>query len=180
MAFLSRESIIEALTEIKNGRLARICYETEIPVKAYYHKAGIRVFKTVEKTVRIGVFYGNIASVKARALENPHDGATPKKESPYEWIINNRIRKHKTNGKEYLQIAHLKDGSNKKEKFKVCFGDEIINVKDRETFELYNFDEYVYDSHWSYDATKTVPEVQYIALENVIRINDFGHRVDFN
>lgn len=180
MAFLTREEIINTLDTIKNGRLARICYETEVPVKAEYRKAGIKVLKTVEKTVRIGIYYGSIASVKAKALEVAQEVLpSKKKENPFEWVIKNRIRKHKVNGTEYLQIARLKDGANKKEKFKVIIGADTVYVKDRETFESYNFDEYVLPSHWNYDNTKAPSEVQYISLDNIVHINHNGEDVSF-
>ena len=179
MAFLSRHSVMEALSNIKNGRLARICYEVEIPLKAKYRDAGIKVYKTVEKTVRIGVFYGNIASVKAKTMVNAYDTVPLKKESPFEWVVPNRIRKHKTNNKEYLQVAYLKNGSHKKEKFTVYFYDQEVEVPDKQTFEEYNFHEYVLPSRWDYND-KEPTEVQFISLNNIIRINDFGYKVKFN
>lgn len=178
MAFLSRHSVMEALSNIKNGRLARICYQVEIPVKAKYRDAGIKVYKTVEKTVRIGVFYGNIASVKAKTLANAFEQAPLKKESPFEWVVPNRIRKHKTNGKEYLQVAYLKKGQHKKENFTVYFYDQIVEVPDKQTFEEYNFHEYVLPSRWTYND-KEPTEVQFVSLNNIIRINDVGDKVTF-
>ena len=57
------------------GRICRIEYDAEVPVKAVYKKAGIKIIKHVSTTVRTGVSYSNLPKVylKLRHCKNKQE-----------------------------------------------------------------------------------------------------------
>ena len=91
MKTLNRDLIIEAAEKVKPGTIARICYKTELPVKAEWKKQGDKMYKIVETSARLGVNYGNIASVKARK-ELEENKPQIKRTNNYEWVIKNKVR----------------------------------------------------------------------------------------
>lgn len=60
------EIMVNDIAKIKNGTFTRIKYVTDVPVNALAKKSGVSIKKYVESTVRIGINYTNLASVKNR------------------------------------------------------------------------------------------------------------------
>lgn len=60
------EIMINDIAKVKNGTFTRIRYVTDVPVNALAKKSGVSIKKWVESTVRIGINYANLTSVKNR------------------------------------------------------------------------------------------------------------------
>lgn len=174
MKTLKRDTIIKAVEKVKPGTFVRVCYKTELPVKAEWKKKGFKMIKIVETSVRFGVNYGNIASVKARkALEE--DSNKPKRTNNYEWVLKNKIRHNTNTGKDYLYVALFNKGDNTKYKYilehpflgDIDMGDEIERI----------YNHILIDSYFKKRFEK--PEVKNISFENIIRINDKGDKIIF-
>ena len=60
---MTSDEVINIVSTIKNGTMARLKYKTELPLKAEFAKLGYKMYKIVETTVRFGVNYANISSV---------------------------------------------------------------------------------------------------------------------
>lgn len=156
------EDIFAKMSTIKNGTMARIKYFSEMPIKAAYKKQGIHLYKITEVTVRFGVNYNNIASVKARKSENAN---TNDYKTTYSWVdgFENKICFNENTGKNYVRFAYLPHGDNRHVNY------EIVRIEETYTTEsLSNEDkELVIPSYWNKRGTC---EVQNIAFEHIISI----------
>ena len=113
MTNLSRESLISIARSFKKGTIVRIAYSTELPVKSEFKKAGYMIHKLVETSVRIGVNYGNIASVIARKAQQEVDGYESRKTTNnYVPVVENLVYDHSKTEQTYLQVANLPHNSN--------------------------------------------------------------------
>lgn len=171
---LSREQIIEAVQGVRGGTITRVTYKTELPVKAEFKKKGYRVFKIVETSARIGVNYGQIASVRARA-EELIDKTVPKKADNYEWVIKDRIRHNTKTDKDYVVLISFNKGHNTKVKY-IIEGTFVGTVDMGDTLEQ-PYKHIVLDSYFSKKSTST--EFRNVSFENIIRINKIGTKVVF-
>lgn len=174
MKTLNRNLIIEAAEKVKPGTIARICYKTELPVKAEWKKQGYKMYKIVETSARLGVNYGNIASVKARK-ELEENKPQIKRTNNYEWIIKNKVRHNTNTDKDYLYIALFNKGDNTKTKYIVESPSMGTIDLGRELDSLYNhilIDSYFKNKYQS-------PEVKNISFDNIIRINSIGDKIKF-
>lgn len=139
------------------GRMMRISYTTELPVKAKYKKQGIRIVKEVETTVRTGVAYKNISKVIER--RNSPDYVPPKpRENNSEWVIPNVLLKNNNTGKTYLYVAPMRKGNNLKALYKINTHENPLDV----------MKEYVIPSYF---AEKDMPDVITICVDNIKKIN---------
>lgn len=172
MRNLTREEIINAIVDVKGGRIARITYKTEVPVKAEFKKQGYKITKLVETSSRIGVNYGHLPSVIAR---NESDNTPNTRANNYEWIIKDRIcHNHKTD-KDYVALVSFNKGHHTKVKYiiegtfvgSIDMGDEIENA----------YKHIVLDSYFKRHSTPS--EFKRIAFDNIIRINDLGTKLFF-
>ena len=173
MKTLSKESILEATSSIRGGTIARISYCTELPLKAEFKKQGYKIKKYIETSVRIGVNYHNIASVKARKEAAIVNESKPIKKSNYEWILKNRVKYNTNTEKDYLVVAVLPQHSNDKVKYVIDIpnGSSVSNLAIFDTFANMVLD--------SYKAKKDDREIRYISFENIITINDVGEKINF-
>ena len=172
---LSREEIIEAVKAVRGGTVTRVTYKTDVPVKAAFKKQGYRITKIVETTVRIGVNYGQIASVKAKNAETPY---TPdhNKTNNYEWVVKDRIRHNTNTGKDYVVLVNFNKGHNTKVKY-------VIEGTFVGTIDMGNSIEDAY-KHIVLDSYFNKPsggygEMRNVAFENIIRINNVGAKLVF-
>ena len=161
---LSSDEIISKVSAIKNGQMCRICYRSELPVKAEFKHKGIKIIKVTEATVRFGVAYEHISTVKERKSDETYSPIT--KTNNYEWVIENKICRNSNTGKEYVRFATLNKGSHKKVLYIV-----VDSMNETYTAESLSEEEkiYVQNSYWN----RTSPtEVQNISFENIIRIGN--------
>ena len=172
---LSRDEILESISNVKNGQIVRVSYQSEVPVKAEFKKLGMTVFKFTETSVRTGVNYWNMQSVIARK-SNSDNKSKVKSNNPYNWIIKNKVKCHETTGKEYLVVAPLKKGDHTKTFYGICCGGTIIMMSEAEFKKAYL--EIVIDSYWT--RSKTGEDIKTISFENIIRIGNNGSKLDFN
>ena len=160
---LNRNELIEAIKNIKNGRMARICYTTELPMKAKFAKLGYKIYKNVEQTARFGCKYDNLKTVIERKSDPNYKPSN--KKSNYEWIVENKISHNNSTNKDYVRFVPMKKGSNKK--FSYVFEDTL-----GKQFVLHDelssdFKCMVQESYWT---KKAFPEIQTVCLDNVLFI----------
>ncbi len=172
---LSRETILDEVSKVKNGTIARIGYKTELPVKAEYKKRGVKIIKFVETSARLGVNYHHIASVIARKAEEQLEQAVQRANN-YEWIIKDKVRHNTKTEKDYLYVASFNKGHNTKSVY--ILYPENGEPKTLTAEELTNsiYKHYVIDSYWK--PTGYSSEVRNISFENIIRINKIGLSLD--
>ena len=141
---------------IGKGRMMRISYVTELPMKAVYKKQGIQIFKEVETTVRTGVAHKNIAKVIAK--RNSPDYVQPKpRENNYEWVIPNVVTKNNKTGKTYLYVAPMTKGNNERVFYTINTPENPLNV----------LHEYVISSYFT---EKEPADIKIIAVNNIKKI----------
>lgn len=162
---MKRETILEIIESIGNGKIFRVGYVTELPVKAEFKKKGYRMLKVTETSCRTGVNYGNIATVKARK-EN-EETYTPRTNN-YEWVIHNKVRHNTRTEKDYLYVATLPKGHNTHSTYilegtmvgTIDMGDEIEDA----------YKHLLIDSYFKRNGLGS--EVKNISFENILHINN--------
>lgn len=170
MEILSREQIIEAVTGIKNGTIARVVYKTELPVKAAYKRQGYRVIKVVETSGRFGVNYNNISTVIARKALQEEQESTPRTNN-YQWLIKNKVKHNTATNKDYIVMASFNHGHNTRSSYIIVSDTEGPTQGSRELLDEM-LKELVINSYWSSKGLPT--EIRTIAFENILRINNIG------
>ena len=147
------KTIREIIESIPNGRFFRITYRSELPIKAEYQKKGVSSVKYVTTTSRTGVKYTNIEGVVPS--ENPS-------KSNYFWLVRNKIAQHLYNKTEYVQLAPIGKGSNRKTVYMIHDNDGCRNIRENEVGK------YVIPSYFS---QKEAPKIIRVKLKNVIEVN---------
>ena len=94
------EDIYEAISSIPNGRFFKICYRTEMPLKAEYKNQGYILYKYTYRVTRTGVRYNSLKEVKTSNKELSRANNS-------KWLIQNKIKTNITNGKDYIVIATM-------------------------------------------------------------------------
>lgn len=167
---LSTDDIINAVSSIGNGRMARICYKSELPVKAEYTKKGIKIVKVTEATVRFGVDYEHISTVIEKKKSDDYTIPAPR-ENNYRWTVENKVCHNDKTGKDYIRFASVNQGANRKVLY-------IVIDSMSETTTVESLDDgtknMIQNSYWN---KGNVPEVQNISIENVLRINKIGKKL---
>ena len=95
------EDIYEAISSIPNGRFFKICYRTEMPLKAEYKNLGYTVYKYTYRVTRTGVKYNNLKEVKENNIQ------AFSRASNSNWLIKNKVKTNVTTGKDYIVIAPM-------------------------------------------------------------------------
>ena len=174
---LERDIIIQEAQNVRPGTITRICYKTELPVKAEFKHQGYKIFKVVETSARLGVNYYNIASVIARKAEEESREA-PKRANNYEWVIKNKVRHNTSTGKDYLYIATFNKGHHTKSYYVVTNSEEpSTSWYTADEFVDLCYKNYVIPSYWAKQSSP-VSEVKNISFENVYRIGNAGAAID--
>lgn len=155
---MTEKNFREIIENVKPGTFIRIKYKSDASLAAKAKKEGHSVTKIVEKTVRFGVNYFEIESVKEREAARTE----PKKEMKqlYESLIPNTLYKHIEKGNLYIQFATVPEGGNTQTSW-------LIDGN-AATLDQVKESGYVINSYWS--PKGEAPEVQKIKLENVISI----------
>ena len=107
------ESLINAIEEIPAGRLFRIKYSTEVELTKDAKEKGFKLIKTTETTTRTGVAYKNLKST-IEAMKTKLISNKPKRDNPWEYISENRIKYNKNTHLIYLCLANIRKGHNTK------------------------------------------------------------------
>ena len=101
------EDVYEAISSIPNGRFFKICYRTEVPLKAEYKNKGYKVYKYTFRVTRIGVRYNSLKEVKENNIQEVS------RASNSNWLIRNKIKTNITTGKDYIVIATMAKNEHK-------------------------------------------------------------------
>lgn len=132
LPMLTNEQIKMNCEQIKNGVLFRLGYRTEVPLKASVSKQGFKLIKFTEQTVRMGVSYFNLKAVKERESSRDSSNRT----NNFEWVIKNKLKRHNDTGKQYLQVAPIKHGGNKKSLYYFSNDSEILHLNENQAKAL--------------------------------------------
>lgn len=95
------EDIYDAITNIPNGRFFKICYRTEMPLKAEYKNQGYKVYKYTARVTRTGVRYNSLKEVRENNIQEFS------RASRTNWLIRNKVKTNVTTGKDYIVIAPM-------------------------------------------------------------------------
>lgn len=103
------EEIKKALENRRKGTIISVEYKSEPTLNAVAKKLGIKVEKHTITTGRFGVNYSNIKAVKEqRELDKQNGVVRQQKTIWWNWLDNNTIKEHTTNGNKYLTITTSK------------------------------------------------------------------------
>lgn len=96
------EIMVNDIAKVKNGTFTRISYVTDVPVNALAKKNGVSIKKCVESTVRIGINYANLASVRNRSkTDNDNTKIRVNNFVPY---LGNKISYNTNTNDYYLNV----------------------------------------------------------------------------
>lgn len=176
MKALERDVILNEAKEVRNGCITRICYKTELPVKAEFKHQGYKVYKVVETSARLGVNYHKIASVIARKAEEGLKETIQRANNYYEWVLANKVRHNTNTGKDYLYVASFNKGHHTKSYFVVCGPDATTEWLTAEDF-IDTYKGILIPSYWN-NRGQGGSEVKNISFENIYRIGGSGEKID--
>ena len=172
---LTRDQIMDTISNVKNGQIVRVTYQSEVPLKATFKDLEMKIYKFTETSVRTGVNYHNIENVIKRKAEQKGEPLR-KKTNNYEWLIKNKVKYNKNTGKEYIVFAPLKKGDHTKVIYALCFESQIIMLSESSFKHVYS--DSVIPSYWT--PSKTGEDIKTVSFENVIRIGNVGSKINFN
>lgn len=168
MKFLTYNQVMAEASNCGNGRIIRVGYSKELKFLKGWAEQGIRAYKLTETSVRLGVNYHNIASVKARKAA---EGDKPKAEraNSYSWVIPNKVKYNSNTGKTYLQVATLNGGHNTKSQYLVYdphIGWILFEKAEWELSEYY----LMTDSKSRESRSGDKPDVYTITIDNIFKL----------
>lgn len=156
--------ITEAVNKVKNGTCVRIGYTSQVPVKAKF-KDSISIKKMVATTVRLGVGYGNIKTVKERQAANAAKSA---RMNNYSWVVKNKIKYNSSKDSFYLSVVTFPKGDHTKSVYEVCKDGNYSYFYSKDELKKYVGD-YINDSYFN---KKSKTETYSINIDNVYRVGD--------
>ena len=146
------------------GRICRIEYDAEVPVKAVYKKAGIKIIKHVSTTVRTGVSYSNLPNVINKRGNESEETSSKKRTNNFEWVIKNVLTHNTNTNKDYLYVAPFKKNSRTKISYTIeVEGDRASSIVEN------MINECVLDSYKNRKGY--CPEIMTICVDNIRKIN---------
>lgn len=170
LTILEANEVKAIIENLKNGVMTRLCYRSDVPVKAEYRKQGVRIIKVTETTVRFGVEYSHIHEVASSIVER-HNENKPAKANNWSWIVKNKIKYNSNTDDYYVYFATTKI-PNTKSKYIIVNAEEDVFVGGKE--ELSDvLHEYVINSYWN----SVAQPVRTVKVGNIIRINNTGMRL---
>lgn len=116
------EDIYEAISSIPNGRFFKICYRTEMPLKAEYKNLGYKVYKYTFRVTRTGVRYNSLKEVRENSQEFSRANST-------NWLVKNKIKTNVTTGKDYVVIAPMNKNEHKEYSYLIVEPDGLEKRK---------------------------------------------------
>lgn len=106
---MNKEIVINTVKSIRNGSMFKLVYQTEMPVKAAFKKAGVKVVKVTSVVTRTGVNYEHISYViKKKATGEIVDSTST---NNYSWLVANKVAYNSNTDCTYLRIAPVKNGT---------------------------------------------------------------------
>lgn len=172
---LTEKKILNAVSKVKKGTIARVVYMTELPVKAEFKNIGFRIVKVVETSNRFGVKYSNIETVKER--EESKLPSNRKVTNNFESVVENTVYYNSNTEKMYLQLAGFNKGHHTNSKYVVLCdhpdvkGEFVVSCSDKKSSELFKFiKQMVIDSYWTKKGSPS--EIKRISFENILGINN--------
>lgn len=108
--------LINKLNEKKNGQFFKMSWCSDVPTTAQAKREGNIVYKITTGTVRKGIKYSNIASVKAKRMEQGIDPSAPKPELLWgQWNPNHKglIIDHTNKAGKFAQYVRLYNTPNR-------------------------------------------------------------------
>lgn len=166
MKFLTEDQIINEVSKVKNGCVARIGYISELPVAAAFKKQGIEISKLAATTGRLGVTYSNIKSVKERLADNSARPATYN----YKWVIKNKVKYNTSTQKNYLQVARFNKGSHTKSQYIVKDRDKTILFDSLQELQNSFYGNCIIKSY--FNKREGIPnEIFCVSFDNIFQIN---------
>lgn len=168
---IEKDKLIKKVTDIGNGRIVRVGYRTELPVKADFYKKGLKIIKFTEKSARVGVNYHNIRSVVERLKNRQEKDTKRKSTNNYKWVVENKVKYNLVTTNYYLQVANLNEKSNEKSKFLTIWPEEGIYLF-TETLEGSPYKNCIIDSYFTKNNGISGNEIQTIKFANIYKFND--------
>lgn len=154
-------NLVEAIATIPNGRFFKMCYCTELPLKAEFKHKGWKILKYTFRVTRTGIDY--------RALKIDSDDIIKNQHKNTRWILKNKIKYNAYTGKYYLIIAPMKSGEHKEYLYKIVKPDGSYVIK-------HDYDkDMVIDSY----STKSNGPIRNITFENIEYIK-FGGKIIYS
>ena len=161
--------LYDIVSKIPSGRLFRLTYITELPIKSELKNKGCLIEKVNRITVRTGINYNNIQEVKnLRAMgELSYD---TNYHTTKMWKVSKRIFFNPNTNKEYLAVSPIRKGSNSDCYYQVTFPEGHMAL----CLNLGGFEEWVIPSYFR--NSPTGGNILHINTDNIISIN--GEYVD--
>lgn len=160
---MNYETVQQILSTKHKGSFIRVSWKTEPTLSASAKKAGHRVEKFVESTVRWGIKYDHIKAVINRKAETVEMGEhwTPNENYKpwWKWEVPNVFKSHLSNENKYLTLATVPYNHNAK----IRYYFNSIEVTKEELIQL----NIVTPSYWS---DNKVNEVFDLNVQNIINI----------
>lgn len=147
--------IVDKIKSIPNGQFFRIRYISKCKMNAENSNKGYTLFKIVDTTTRTGCKYDSVKG-DSRGYEG-----TDLKTSPYEWVVKNKIKRHKETGKEYVVLCPVKKAAHSRVSYILTTPEGITNTVDELTARLYTV-----ESYWRTDYSKYIQ----VSLDNILLI----------
>ena len=167
MKYLTSEQIMEAAQNVVNGRIVRIGYTSELPLKKDWQDKGYRIYKLTETSVRLGVKYDNITEViEKRAAAGAYGRSA--RANNYTWIIPNKVQFNSNTNRTYLRCTTLKQGSNSRTKFLVHNPHDGWHLMTREELMKNTYSDMVKENYFT--KTKEVPVVFTVPFEHIYKL----------
>ena len=165
---MTYEMVIKALNQVKKGSFVRFGYTTDMPLKAEYRNQGYKIQKVTETTVRFGINYYNIKSVK-EAFEKENKTPERKLRVNLETVISNEVYKNNKTGEFLLRFYPTKSGTNTKANYVIYKNNIIVEACAEDLHNMESVVKMVLDSYW----TKPVTATKMVKLDNIFKIGQF-------
>lgn len=156
---MNKQKLLQELQTRQKGSLVRIKYKSSPTLAAVAKKAGYVVEKTTETTVRFGVRYSNIQTVKTRRAQDTMLGLERKEPTLWwKWEIPQILKQHLSKDERYLTVATVPKGHNTVSTY-------FVNGVKTSTEDLKNMGLLI-PSYWN----KETPATYDININNIIEI----------
>lgn len=149
-------SIMEIISEVKNGTINRIVYKSELPINKDAKRLGIKIYSVTDKLIRFGVAYKGEDSSEA--------AGSKKKTNNFNWILKNKISFNSNTEKYYLRISKLNKHSNTKRNYFIDINGDCMQISEATAKEFLIP---------SYGKSYGPHTIQNISIENIIQFNRF-------
>lgn len=156
---MNYNTIKQIMETVKPGVFTRISYDTELPMKAEYRKAGYRIIKHTSTTTRFKLNYTKLAS---------YTPSNSQKKSSYITLVPNLFYECSKNGNRYISMFPCKKGRNTKVSYTCIFPDGAMIDYDGDSFTDADRD-LIIDSYWKKSAAEST-NYKRINIDNIVSI----------